>query len=98
MVRCWHRGTGTTRLDRQLPVSEGGPAGEEQGLRGGQWLVQQAEEGVILHTVLPEALALVPGAHQEVQRVLVRPLGGHRRRCYNIDQGNIIITEPFQKT
>ena len=61
--------------EEELPVSEGGASAEQDGLGGGQRLVQQAEEGVVLHAVLPEDLTLVTGAHQELQGVLVGPLG-----------------------
>lgn len=59
---------------RSLPVSEGGAAGEQDGFGLGLRLVEQAEEGVVFHTDLPEDLTLVSAAHQELQRVLVRTL------------------------
>lgn len=57
-----------------LPVSERGTSAEENGFGLGLWLVKQAEECVVLDTVLPEHLALVPTGHQELQRVFMGTL------------------------
>lgn len=57
------------------PVSEGGASGEKDGFGFGLGLVEEAEERVVLHTNLPEDLALVPAAHQELQCVLMGALG-----------------------
>ena len=75
-----------------VPESEGGSAGEEDGLGFGLGLLEEPEEGVVLHTHLPEHLAAVPARHGELQRVVVVALllgdkgapegggGGYRRR------------------
>lgn len=61
------------------PVSEGGASGEKDGFGFGLGLIEEAEERVVLHTNLPEDLALVPAAHQELQCVLMGALGKTRR-------------------
>ena len=65
-----------------VPESEGGAAGEQHGLGFGLGLLEEPEEGVVLHADLPEHLAAVPAAHEELQGVLVRTLwgGGRPRR------------------
>lgn len=57
-----------------VPVSEGRSSGEEDGFGFGLWLIQQTEEGVMFHTVLPKNLALIPTGHEELQCVPVRTL------------------------
>ena len=58
-----------------VPESEGGAASEEDGLGFGLGLLEEPEEGVVLHADLPEHLAAVPASHEELQGVLVRTLG-----------------------
>lgn len=60
------------------PVSEGRTSGEKDGFGFGLGLVEEAEERVVLHTNLPEDLALVSAAHQELQCVLMGALGKTR--------------------
>lgn len=61
-------------MKTSLPESEGGAPREEHGLGFGLGLLEEAEEGVVLHADLPEDLAAVPAGHEELQRVLVRTL------------------------
>lgn len=57
-----------------LPESEGGASGEEDRLGLGFGLLEEAEEGVVFHTDLPEDFTAVPATHQELESVLVRAL------------------------
>lgn len=57
-----------------VPVSEGRSPAKKNGFGFGLWLIKQTEEGVVLHTALPEDLALITTSHQELQRVLMRTL------------------------
>lgn len=56
------------------PVSEGRAPAEEDGFSFGLRLIKESKEGVILHTDLPEVLAFISTAQQELQRILVRSL------------------------
>lgn len=56
------------------PVSEGRAPAEEDGFGFRLRLVKKPEEGVILHTDLPEVLTFISTAQQEFQGVLVRSL------------------------
>lgn len=49
-----------------VPVSEGRAPAEEDGFSSGLRLVKESEEGVILHTDLPEVLAFISTAQQEL--------------------------------
>lgn len=60
------------------PEPEGGPSAEENRLGLGLGLFQESEEGVVLHTDLPEGLAEVSAGHQELQGVLVGALAGRQ--------------------
>lgn len=53
------------------PEPEGGSSGEQDGLGFGLGLLDEPEEGVVLHADLPEDLAAVPAGHGELQRVVV---------------------------
>lgn len=64
--------------DVLIPVSEGGASGEQDSFGFGQRLVEQTEEGVVLHTDLPEDFTLVSTGHHELQSVLVGTLKTHR--------------------
>lgn len=54
-----------------LPESEGGASGEEDRLGPCFGLLEEAEEGMVFHTDLPEDFTAVPATHQELQSVLV---------------------------
>lgn len=54
-----------------LPESEGGSSCKEHRLRFGFRLLEEAEEGVIFNTDLPEDFTTVPAGHQELQSVLI---------------------------
>lgn len=56
------------------PVSERGAPAEEDSFSSGLRLIKESEEGVILHTDLPEVLTAVSTTQQELQCVLVRSL------------------------
>lgn len=56
------------------PKPERGPPGEQDGFGFGLGLLKEPEEGVILHTDLPEDLAAVPAGHGELQGVVMRVL------------------------
>lgn len=62
------------------PVSEGGASAEEDGFSFRLGLIRESEEGVMLHTDLPEALTFVSAAQHELQGVLVGPLRVERQR------------------
>lgn len=53
------------------PEPEGRSSGEQDGLGFGLGLLKEPEEGVVLHTDLPEDLAAVPAGHGELQRVVM---------------------------
>lgn len=53
------------------PEPEGRSSGEQDGLGFGLGLLKKPEEGVVLHTDLPEDLAAVPAGHGKLQRVVM---------------------------
>lgn len=53
------------------PEPEGRSSGEQDGLGFGLGLLEKPEEGVVLHTDLPEDLAAVPAGHGKLQRVVM---------------------------
>lgn len=53
------------------PEPEGRSSGEQDGLGFGLGLLKEPEEGVVLHTDLPEDLAAVPAGHGKLQRVVM---------------------------
>lgn len=57
-----------------VPVSKGRSPAKKNGFGFGLWLIKQTEEGVMLHTALPEDLALITTSHQELKCVLMRNL------------------------
>lgn len=56
------------------PVSEGGASAEEDGFSFRLWLIKESEEGMMLHTDLPEVLTFVSATQHKLQGVLVGPL------------------------
>lgn len=58
----------------EIPVSERRSPTKENGFGLGLRLIQEAEERVMFHTILPEDLALVPTDHLKLQGILMRPL------------------------
>lgn len=62
-----------------VPVSEGGSPAKQNCFGFGLWLIEQTEEGMVLHTALPEDFALITASHQELQRVLMRTLNDRQR-------------------
>lgn len=60
--------------DLPSPESEGGASREEHRLGFRLGLLEEAEEGVIFDTDLPEDFTTVPAGHQKLQSVLIRAL------------------------
>lgn len=58
----------------RVPKPEGRPSAEENWLWLWLGFFKESEEGMVLHTYLPEGLAEVSTGHQELQGVLVGAL------------------------
>lgn len=58
-----------------LPVSEGGPSGEEHCFSLWLWLVKEPKERVILNTDFPEVFTLIPTSQKKLQCILIWALG-----------------------
>lgn len=74
----WSSEKGTERERSSSPEPEGRASGEQDGFGFGFGLLEQPEEGVVLHADLPEHLAAVPAGHGELQRVMVSALLQHK--------------------
>lgn len=70
-----------------LPEAERGSPGEEDRLGFGLRLLEEPEEGVILHADLPEDLTAIPAGHGELQRVVVGVLLVEEETNLSIDAG-----------
>lgn len=57
-----------------LPKPERGPPGEQHRFGLGFGFLKEPEEGMVLHTDLPEDLTAVPAGHDKLQRVVMRTL------------------------
>lgn len=66
----------------QIPVSEGGASGEEDGFGFRLGLVKQSEKRVVLHANLPKDFTLVSTAHQKLQCVLMGALKNIKSHSY----------------
>lgn len=58
-----------------LPVSEGGPSGEEHCFSLWLWLVKEPKKRVILNTDFPEVFTLIPTSQKKLQCILIWALG-----------------------
>lgn len=63
----------------EVPVSKGRSSAKKNCFGFGLWLIKQTEEGMVLHTALPEDLALITARHQKLQRVLMSHLNNGQR-------------------
>lgn len=69
-----------------VPVSKGRSSAKKNCFGFGLWLIKQTEEGMVLHTVLPEDLALITTRHKELQRVLMRHLSNAQTEIHNYEE------------
>lgn len=76
-----------------LPEAERGSPGEEDRLGFGLRLLEEPEEGVILHADLPEDLTAIPAGHGELQRVVVGVLLKDEEADLSIDAGKNRLCE-----
>lgn len=90
-----------------VPVSKGRSPAKQNCFGFGLWLIKKAEEGVVLHTALPEDLALITTSHQEFQRVLMRTLNdgntekeihGHKELITHKHTQKVTVWEPSLST